>query len=102
VPDSGHEHDKSGKYIGDQQTNCVNPLFVTMLPTDANADLCALQRGPRTPDLIYYAAIAGVPHQLLQQDPSNQTPGRGLTETDWKHIAGNDRALRLWAPLPHD
>ncbi|HLK35144.1 MAG TPA: hypothetical protein VKU41_00240 [Polyangiaceae bacterium] len=92
VPDSAHEHDKSGNYIGDQQANCVNPLFAANLPTNTNMDLCALQRGPRTPDLIYYAAIAGVPHQLLQQDPNNpDSPQKDtLDAADWTKILGGD------------
>jgi hypothetical protein len=92
VPDSAHEHDKNGNYVGDSQSNCVNPLFATNLPSDPNADLCALQRGPRTPDFVYYAAIAGVPHQLLQQDPTNpDSPQKdSLSEADWQLITGKD------------
>jgi hypothetical protein len=92
VPDSGHEHDKDGNYAGDSQSNCVNPLFATQLPTDPNGELCALHRGPRTPDLVYYAAIAGVPHELLQQDRSNpDSPQKEvLGEADWQLITGKD------------
>ncbi|MGH7294320.1 MAG: hypothetical protein ACRELB_05280 [Polyangiaceae bacterium] len=94
VPDSGHEHDSNGNYIGDQeaQANCVNPIYATNLPTDPAGELCALDAGPRTPDLVYYAAIAGVPHQLLQQDPTNpDSPQKDtLTDADWKLIMGND------------
>src|ERR1700690_696826 len=66
VPDRAHEvQPGSGNYVGDQDmyANCVNPVFATNLPTDATnpANLCNLTRGPRTPDLVYYAAIAGVP-----------------------------------------
>jgi hypothetical protein len=54
--------------------------------------LCHLEAGPRTPDLVYYAAIAGVPHQLLQQDPTNPfSPQKPvLTDADWTRILGND------------
>jgi hypothetical protein len=96
VPDSntGHEVDSSGNYIGDQDTNanCINPLFATNLPTSDASELCNLQRGPRTPDLIYYAAIAGVPHQLLQQDPANpDSPQKDtLSAADWTLITGQD------------
>ncbi|HLK39279.1 MAG TPA: hypothetical protein VKU41_21110 [Polyangiaceae bacterium] len=107
VPDSAHETDKTGNYVGDAQPNCVNPLFATNLPTDPTADLCALQRGPRTRDLVYYAAIAGVPHQLLQAKPGVAddkgvvacSPGTAagecpqkdaLSDPDWKLILGND------------
>jgi hypothetical protein len=75
--DTDHEHDSTGNYVGDQdsQANCVNPLFASNLPTSASADLCHLTAGPRTPDLVYYAAIAGVPHELLQTKPGDTSPG---------------------------
>jgi hypothetical protein len=94
VPDRGHEHDGNGNYVGDQpgQQNCVNPIFAQNLPTSASQDACHLQPGPRTPDLVYYAAIAGVPHQLLQVDPTNpMSPQKyALTDADWKLVLGND------------
>jgi hypothetical protein len=105
VPDSAHEHDSNGNYIGDQDANanCVNPIYAQNLPTDPTntAALCGLTRGTRTPDLVYYAAIAGVPHQLLQSVPGDGTcasgtaagdcPQKGtLTDNDWKTIMGND------------
>ncbi len=96
----------------------MNPLFATNLPTDPTADLCHLTQGTRTPDLVYYAAIAGVPHELLQAtpgggsgtpatDPGNfdstgkplcasgtppeQCPQKSsFTAADWKLIKGND------------
>mgnify|MGYP001248758273 CR=1 FL=1 len=102
VPDVPHEHDNNGNYTGDQdsQANCVNPLFAENLPTSHTAgEICKLTRGPRTPDLIYYAAIAGVPHELLQ-DPAclgmqaagqNNCPQKDkLTESDWTAITGAD------------
>ncbi len=92
--DTDHEHDKNGVYIGDQdaQANCVNPIYAKNLPTSAGGDLCHLTPGPRTPDMVYYAAIAGVPHQLLQQDPTNpMSPQKAtLGAADWKRIMGND------------
>ena len=105
--DSDHEHDMNGNYIGDQdaQANCVNPLFAQNLPTSAATDLCHLKRGPRTPDLIYYAAIAGVPHQLLQASPGQHdasgycatgTPAAEcpqkyvLSAADWRLVMGSD------------
>ncbi|MDP9002267.1 MAG: hypothetical protein M3O46_19410 [Myxococcota bacterium] len=104
IPDRQHEVDGNGNYVGDQDkyANCVNPLFAQDLPTDPNADLCHLTRGPRTPDLVYYAAIAGVPHQLLQAqagvDPEcpagtaqADCPQKSiLTESDWTLITGKD------------
>jgi hypothetical protein len=111
VPDSAHEHDSNGNYVGDQDANanCVNPLYAQGLPTSAmgptDPAICQLTRGTRTPDLIYYAAIAGVPHQLLQTTPGeNDASGtcaagtaagdcpqkEVLTDADWKLIMGND------------
>lgn len=101
--DSDHEHDGAGNYIGDQdgQANCVNPIYAQNLPTDTSKDLCKLTAGPRTPDLVYYAAIAGVPHQLLQAKPGDkecpsgtpaaQCPQKSvLADTDWQLIMGKD------------
>jgi hypothetical protein len=105
VPDSAHEHDGSGNYNGDQDSNanCVNPIYAQSLPTSSSSELCALTRGPRTPDLVYYAAIAGVPHQLLQATPGGadgicasgtaaaDCPQKDtLSNADWVTIMGND------------
>ena len=94
VPDSSHEHDSTGSYVGDQDANanCTNPIFAATLPTSPTADLCNLPAGPRKSGLVLYTAIAGVPHQLLQQDPSNpDSPQKAaLTAADWKLILGND------------
>ncbi len=94
VPDSAHEHDASGNYDGDQdaQANCVNPIFAQNLPKTATDERCALTRGPRTQDLVYYAAIAGVPHQLLQVDPNNPDSAEkaSLSASDWSLILGKD------------
>jgi hypothetical protein len=103
VPDVNHEHDTGGNYIGDQdpQADCTNPLFAATLPTDSTQELCRLQRGPRQPDLVYYAAIAGVPHQLLQakpgdpecdaaMQPQNCPQKSVLSASDWTHIMGQD------------
>jgi hypothetical protein len=90
--DKDHEHDGNGNYIGDTNANCVNPIYAENLPTSSSSDLCHLTAGPRTPDLVYYAAIAGVPHQLLQQNPMDpMSPQKDvLTDADWKLIMGND------------
>jgi hypothetical protein len=106
VPSSDHEHDGNGNYIGDQDANanCRNPIYATDLPTDPSADLCGLTEGKRDPSLVYYAAIAGVPHELLQAkagDPNDPTCPAGtpqadcpqkdaLSDADWKLIMGTD------------
>ena len=101
--DSDHEHDGAGNYVGDQDgnANCVNPIYAQNLPTSAAMDLCHLTKGTRTADLVYYAAIAGVPHQLLQAKPGDpecptgtnpaQCPQKDtLTANDWTLITGKD------------
>ncbi len=112
--DADHEHDANGNYIGDEdaQADCVNPLFAKNLPTSASQDLCHLTPGPRSPNLVYYAAIAGVPHELLQATPGGTGPGETdasgnplcasgtpaeqcpqkstLQAADWRLIKGND------------
>ena len=104
VPDRAHEVDGNGNYVGDQDKygNCTNPIFAQNLPTDPSADLCRLQQGPRTPDLIYSGAIAGVPHQLLQAQSgvdaecpvgtaqADCPQKHQLTEADWTNITGKD------------
>ena len=80
-------------------------------PGDA---LCNLTRGTRTPDLVYYAAIAGVPHELLQATPGDGTcpAGHGADglpaegHADGRrleaHHGQRPRALRLQrGRLPH-
>ena len=90
VPDSAHEHDGMGNYA--PTLNCTNPLFATGLPTSATADLCTLTPGPRQPNQVFFATIAGVPHQLLQSNPSDpDSPQKAtLSSADWTAILGAD------------
>jgi hypothetical protein len=94
VPDSAHEHDLNGNYTGDQDANanCTNPIFAASLPAVLTDELCHLPVGPRKAGLVLYSTIAGVPHQLLQQDPTNpDSPQKtALSAADWKLILGND------------
>jgi hypothetical protein len=103
VPSMDHETNGSGIYVGDQAmyANCVNPLYARNLPTDPKQDLCHLTAGPRPQDLVFYAAIAGVPHQLLQATPGDTDCAAGtdpadcpqksrLTDADWLLITGRD------------
>ena len=55
-------------------------------------ELCNLTPGTRKPGLVFYAHIGGVPHQLLQLDPTNpDSPQKDtLTEADWTLILGKD------------
>jgi hypothetical protein len=77
---------------GTPWADCTNPIFATNLPTDPNADLCHLTRGPRTASQVFFATIVGVPHQLLQVDPGNpdSPQKRTLAAADWVRILGND------------
>jgi hypothetical protein len=96
IPDRNGEYPSGAQsYQGLTNLDCVNPLFAASLPDGSSTDpdtLCKLPAGSRTPDLIYYAHIGGVPHQLLQQDPTNKdSPQKEtLTDADWTKILGND------------
>ncbi len=96
VPDRNGEYPAGAEsYQGLTQRNCVNPLFAASLPDGSSTDpdtLCKLPAGTRTPDLVYYAHIGGVPHQLLQQDRGNpDSPQKDtLTASDWTAILGRD------------
>ena len=90
VADGAHEHDATGVYA--PVKNCTNPIFAAALPTDQTGELCNLPVGPRRPDQVFFAIIAGVPHQLLQTNPSNaDSPQKAsLSSADWTAILGND------------
>jgi hypothetical protein len=90
VPDRIGEHPMPGDYVG--TNDCSNPIFSMNLPADPSADLCHLMPGPRSPTLVYFLTITGLPHQLLQQDPTNaDSPQKDtLTTADWVKILGQD------------
>jgi hypothetical protein len=79
----------SSTYVG--TNDCTNPLFAAQLPSQGTSSmtLCQLTPGPRTPDLVFYAHIGGVPWQLLHFTPGNATAST-LTNADWVKILGND------------
>jgi hypothetical protein len=99
VPDRDHEYPAgAGAYQGgtilDAQGNiadptdldCANPLFAGSLPTGLGtltaAQVCnADQAGTasRGANLVFYAHIGGVPHQLLQLQPGTTDPVTGTT-----------------------
>jgi hypothetical protein len=96
VPDREGEHPNgSPDYVGTK--NCTNPIFAQNLPTSSKGEICNLERGPRSPDLVFFALIGGVPHQLLQVDPTNpDSPQKNvLSPADWSAILGKD-------PLSYD
>jgi len=92
VPSTAQEHDANGNYVGSTQGSCVNPIFAASLPTSPSADLCNLPPGSRDPRTVFYTAIAGVPHQLLQQDPAdpNSPQKSAPSDADWIRIHGQD------------
>ena len=95
IPDrSGEYPSGAGSYQGLTNLDCTNPLFAASLPDGSSTDpatLCDLPAGTRTPDLVYFAHIGGVPHQLLQQDPTqpDSPPKETLSGADWTKILGN-------------
>ena len=109
VPSRDGEHPGGGgAYKG--ANNCVNPLFAKTLPTDPmDNSLCdpaqqASGLGPRSPDLVYFAIIGGLPWQLLY-DPM-KAGGAGfkdqLTPDDWQKIIGEAPAhFNLTGIDPH-
>ncbi len=104
VPDRNGEYPAgAADYAGLTNPGCTNPLFAAQLPAPpANVDpsqwqptaaeLCNLPPGNRTASSVYYSHIGGVPHQLLQEDPTNPaSPQKAkLTAADWTLILGND------------
>ena len=105
VPDRDGEYpvDENGDYPASYQgfnnPRCTNPLFAAKLPAppagmDPSAwkpsadELCVLPPGTRGQNLVFYAHIGGVPHQLLQNPDGTQKDT--LAAADWKLILGND------------
>jgi hypothetical protein len=73
-----------------RSTDCANPLFAGSLPTGLGdpaapgyaAELCNLSAAggaARSRNLVFYAHIGGVPHQLLQLTPGETDPVTGTT-----------------------
>jgi hypothetical protein len=84
VPLRDKEHDPAGNYS--PAAGCTNPLFAAHLPTSADEELCNLPRGPRTPGLVYFALIGGVPNALLPRGEAIDA------KIDWTKILGSDPA----------
>jgi hypothetical protein len=91
VPDRDGEHPQ-GALTYQGQANCSNPIFSQDLPDGTSTDpqtFCKLTPGPRTPDLVYYAHIGGVPADLLHFDPTDPSKS-ALSDDDWRKILGNN------------
>jgi hypothetical protein len=90
VPDRNGEYPNgAASYVG--MNDCVNPLFAAKLPGGGTGPdtLCKLSPGPRSNDLVVFAHIGGVPHQLLHFTPGDPVAS-ALTSADWVKILGND------------
>jgi hypothetical protein len=77
-------------YVGNN--DCTNPLFASNLPDGSQVDkasLCSLPTGTRSPNLIFYAHIGGVPNQLLHF-VAGDSVASALSTADWTKILGND------------
>jgi hypothetical protein len=103
VPDRSGEYPTGAtSYQGLTNLDCTNPLFAASLPDGSDTSqqtLCNLPAGTRTPDLIYYTHVGGVPYQLLQGTPGDGTcpagtppgdcpPKTNLSSSDWTKILG--------------
>ncbi len=105
IPDRAGEY-PSGATAYTGTPNCQNPLFAKDLPdgTTLSKDvataypigaadqktLCNLTPSTaRSKNLVFFAIIGGVPHQLLHFDP-NSTANSQLVDADWVKILGND------------
>lgn len=99
VPDRSTEHiikpraDGKGRDIGGYVGvgKCTNPLFAAKLPRGQGEEICNLARGTRTPDLVFFAVVGGVPNTLLHFDPNDPEKSR-ITNDDWTKILGRDPA----------
>ncbi|MEA2752550.1 MAG: hypothetical protein QOI41_6693 [Myxococcales bacterium] len=88
-----------GGYLGTGK--CTNPLFAAKLPHGAGEDFCNLPRGTRTPDLVFFAVVGGVPNNLLHFDPADPEKSR-ITSDDWVKILGQEPGRYNYTGLdPH-
>lgn len=99
VPDRKAEHvtkvgPDGSRQIADYTSTpkCTNPLFAAKLPREPGDELCNLPRSTRSPDLVFFAVVGGVPNQLLYPDgydPNNAEKNR-VTNEKWVKILGRD------------
>jgi hypothetical protein len=89
VPDRNNESHDSASYTPTR--NCTNPLFAASLPDGSDltpGTLCQLTVGSRTPDLVFYAIIGGVPNDLVTD--ANGNVKLNLAASDWTKILGEN------------
>ncbi len=70
---------------------CTNPLFAAKLPRNPGDEVCALARSTRSPDLIFFAVVGGVPQDLLHFTINDPEKSR-ISNDDWVKILGKDPA----------
>jgi hypothetical protein len=100
VPDRDGEHTVTTSASGQRQISnyigsarCTNPLFAAQLPREAGDELCNLPRSTRSPDLVFFAVVGGVPNELLHFDPAGTdtaAENNRITADDWVKILGKD------------
>jgi len=102
VPDRDNEAHQPNPYANTKR-NCTNPLFAQDLPDGSDTSpeaTCNLKSGSRTPDLVFYALIGGVPNGLLED--ANGKLKVDLSPDDWTKIVGKDPAHYLFDGIdPH-
>lgn len=96
VPDRTAEHPETKLPSGRRDIKayvsapkCTNPLFAAKLPREPGDELCNLPRSTRSPDLVFFAVVGGVPNQLLHFNPTDPEASR-ITDGDWIKILGRD------------
>ncbi|AKU93684.1 hypothetical protein AKJ09_00348 [Labilithrix luteola] len=86
---------------GPAASSCTNPLFARNLPRGPGDDFCGLATGSRSPDLVFFAHIGGVPNQLLYKKKdgsladgstaaSELDPQQRISPINWTPILGAD------------
>lgn len=92
VPSRANEHpidpntNAISNYVG--AGDCTNPLFAAKLP-GVSEDYCKLTVGTRSPDLVFFAVVGGVPNKLLHFD-ADSADNSLITANDWVSILGKD------------
>jgi hypothetical protein len=100
VPDRAGEYPPGWANYDLGNNDCTNPLFAAELPDGSDTSpsaLCNLALGPRTKDLVYYAVIGGVPHELLHYVPGDAAKST-LSDDDWVRILGRGPASMTAPP----
>lgn len=101
VPDRTAEHaiaiaSNGQRTIADytHHNTCTNPLFAGTLPSAANEELCDLPRGPRTPDLVMFGLITGVPTDLGDAPTPNWVAISGTNPGAYDYTGIDERMIQ--------